>query len=78
MSTFFSFLCQDPCFTAGKQSGVGTCQLTHGRRKTTIVASIVYVGDWGQVHDGTGRSGGARDSLSQSFPATYLGGNTFF
>ncbi len=41
---FFQLLCAkiNPCFTAGKQSGVGTCQFTCGHRKTTIIASIGY------------------------------------
>jgi hypothetical protein len=32
----------NPCFTAGKWSGVWNCHITRGHRKTTIFTSIVY------------------------------------
>ncbi len=43
MRAFSAFYAKiNPCSTAGKQSGVCTCQWNHGHRKTTIVAFIVY------------------------------------
>jgi hypothetical protein len=41
---FFSFLFQhNPCFFAGKATGIWNCHATHVHRKTTVFTSIVYV-----------------------------------
>jgi hypothetical protein len=38
-----SYACINPCFTAGKISGVGNCHAAWRQQKTTVCTSIVYV-----------------------------------